>query len=854
MIYFCCDDERRRNALKGRSDLNGIDFLEVYDDHSDPFDVRQRTLYVHLINPLNVSPPGSLPIIRIDGGERIKNIKVMEVLPAFLFSPPGSPISSPPDAEKVLVVRVSEPGDFSVYTLRLIADADHPDGGPPPGYDPILSNIDFSFKVACRSDVDCKTPHVCPPEIAREPDIDYLAKDYSSFRQLMLDRMAVLVPSWRERNPSDLGIALIELLAYVGDHLSYRQDAIATEAYLATARRRVSVRRHARLVDYLMHDGCNARVWIHIQVKDGVSGFTLKKGEKQATVQFLTKVEAIPQKFEMDTPEYEKALTAKAQVFEPMHDIVLFAEHNKMSFHTWGSNDCCLPKGAVKATLLGKYPDLHEGDVLVLAEVRGPQTGEIGDADPSHRHAVRLQKVKLSFDPLTNVDVTEIEWDPADALPFPLCVSGTTASPPGNDVSVAYGNIVLADHGRGVNEPNTKDEATIRHWRVPPLNQALVIQLPDAPEFCEEKAIENTPVRFRPKLKYSPVTQAAQYNPMAPRSTARSVMNWGMKNVLPEILLFDNSGAAERWNPQRDLLNSGSETKEFVVEVESDGTAYLRFGDDKYGLRPKSGLRFKARYRVGNGVAGNVGANAIFHLAGGQSIIDAVDSIWNPLPARGGKDPESLERVRQDAPHAFQVQQRAVTLQDYEEDAKRCRGDIQRAAATFRWTGSWRTVFLSADRLGGGDVDAGFESSLRKCLERYRMAGHDLEVDAPRYVSLEIEMIVCVKRDYLKSHVKAELLDKFSNRILQDGTRGVFHPDRFTFGKPVFLSLLYAEAQATAGVDSVEITKFQRQGIDSTEALDSGKLKLGRLEIARLDNDPNYPEHGVFTLKMAGGR
>ena len=50
------------------------------------------------------------------------------------------------------------------------------------------------------------------------PPIDYLAKDYASFRRLMLDRLALLVPDWRERNPADLGVALVELLAYAGDH------------------------------------------------------------------------------------------------------------------------------------------------------------------------------------------------------------------------------------------------------------------------------------------------------------------------------------------------------------------------------------------------------------------------------------------------------------------------------------------------------------------------------------------------------------------------------------------------------------------------------------------------------------
>ena len=60
----------------------------------------------------------------------------------------------------------------------------------------------------------------------------------------------------------DIGITLVELLAYVGDYLSYYQDAVATEAYLETARQRISVRRHARLVDYVFSEGCNARAWV----------------------------------------------------------------------------------------------------------------------------------------------------------------------------------------------------------------------------------------------------------------------------------------------------------------------------------------------------------------------------------------------------------------------------------------------------------------------------------------------------------------------------------------------------------------------------------------------------------------
>jgi len=134
------------------------------------------------------------------------------------------------------------------------------------------------------------------------------------------------------------------------------------------------------------------------------------------------------------------------------------------------------------------------------------------------------------------------------------------------------------------------------------------------------------------------------------------------------------------------------------------------------------------------------------------------------------------------------------------------------------------------------------------------MAGHDIEIEGPQFVSLEIEMTVCVETNYFRSDVESALLRVFSNTTLPDGRRGVFHPDNFTFGQPVYLSRLYAAAQEVEGVRFVEIKKFQRLGINSRQALDAGVMEVGRLEIARLDNDPNFAERGVFRLTMEGGK
>ena len=68
------------------------------------------------------------------------------------------------------------------------------------------------------------------------------------------------------------------------------------------------------------------------------------------------------------------------------------------------------------------------------------------------------------------------------------------------------------------------------------------------------------------------------------------------------------------------------------------------------------------------------------------------------------------------------------------------------------------------------------------------------------------------------------------------------------------IEAIYRAAQEIPGVDSVRITRFRRQGTRDTRALLDARIDLGRLEIARLDNDPNYPEHGVLRLTMLGGK
>ncbi|MCC2672364.1 MAG: hypothetical protein K0Q72_4836, partial [Armatimonadetes bacterium] len=313
-----CPDTRRRALVRADGTVNGIDYLEVLDDDAPVGVAPQQTLLVHLFLP----PPAGLDgrAVRLEGGVRVRNLRVEWAAPATGAVPDpalAALLAALPDAANVLVVRTSARGDFSTYTLRLVDAASGPDSDDPPaGFDPILSSVAFSFKVECPTPFDCPAGPVCAPlPVPAPPPIDYLARDYAGMRRLLLDRLAVTLPNDTERSPADLMVVLAELMAYRTDYLSYFQDAVGTEAYLGTARRRVSVRRHARLADYRMHEGANARTWIVFEVTPG-------SGADGATLPLGT-----PVRDSTPPPTSAEAAAARARgigapvIFETMHDV-----------------------------------------------------------------------------------------------------------------------------------------------------------------------------------------------------------------------------------------------------------------------------------------------------------------------------------------------------------------------------------------------------------------------------------------------------------------------------------------------------------------------------------------------------
>lgn len=978
-----CENDKRRRRVREDQSWNGLDYVQV--------ERSKRVLRAYLINKAN----DALQVVFaaanekrhrhvvITGGNRAAQVVVEDAVVQH---------DKDETRDDYLQITLKEPGDFSTYSLRLAAldNGQHPTSEPLPGIDPRYDRLTFNFNTEAASELDCAGPRVCASEKRPLPEINYLAKDYASFRRLILDRLSQIMPGWQERHVPDLGVALVEMLAYVGDHLSYYQDAVATEAYLDTARQRLSVRRHARLVDYPMHEGCNSRTWITVaiggallkdrqnisldpqeiffttriqnraangemlepkdlqrispksyavfeplmaepqvrgfqleDVKDPAS-FALKLQEgaeplaqyirehmpvqtqellekydgkaapalelQQALIAALnrlllaldfyqqplfTNLSPETQALRKQKPQGEDLMRLQRWLLEEAYPrelawtarryLYFFAAHNKIAFYTWGNEECCLAPGATSAFLWdvdfeseerkpaqeheGNVLQLRIGEVLIFEEVIDPQTGNASDANPQHRHAVRLTKVQRTRDELRNEPLVEIAWEMEDALPFPLCLSTLGPAPECEilrHVSVGRGNVVLADYGRRVDHEflgrvavKSEELACVREGR---LEDARLV-----------------PENFHARLQQGPITYR---EPITAMLSATKALQQTPSAARPEIKLncscLKPGGVEELpWEPRLDLLHSQPEHRHFTVETDNEGRALLRFGDGENGQQPEAGETFTAHYRIGNGAEGNLGAETIAHVVARSTSFNGLHLLpRNPFVGRGGVDSEPIAEVKLYAPTAFRKRlERAITAEDYARLAERD-PRVQRAAATQRWNGSWYEILIALDPLSqvrNGEVDR-LRAEVEAALQRYRRMGHELVVEAAQYVPLDLRMEVCVLPGYLRGHVKAELLRALGNKKMPDGALGFFHPDNWTFGQAVRLSALYAAGQKISGVESLSITRFQRMFLPEEEPRQTGILPIHSLEIARVDNDPNFPENGRIEFIVKGGR
>lgn len=727
---------------------------------------------------------------------------------------------------RVAVHAVHRLGDDSnLFRIEALAPP-LPPGADAPAYRLTLGGVSTWFAPDSQAQVATPDDAIQPPP--GSPAIDYLGRDYAAFTTQMRAGVAQRVgedAAWALDHPADPMTTLIEMLAYAADHLSFRQDAAGTESYLPTARHRLSLRRHGRLRDYAVDDGCNARTALVVTVTaDGVI---------PAGVQVVTQQ---PGTLGLTLPPGQ-TLVAQTTVFETMVETPVALLRNNLALPLARTTAYTLPKGTIQAQLNTTQTGLVPGQLLAFVQTVAPA----GVAHPFGAQIVRL----LRIDPVTDANgsawATLISWHPEDALTAPLTLPAQNQ--PG--MVQLYGNVLLADHGRSIAAQPVPHTAPSGR----PYRPAVEVEDPvsAAPPPTIQPGFDGT----------QPLAQAALMVPSAtatlapdPRTATLCVTMAGERPGM--------AGVTDRWQARADLLATPAAGRAFAAAPE-DGVGgtrrrlFLRFGDGAYGTAPPPGTRFAATVRVGDGQSGRVRANALVQIVGAPPLISF---ITNPLPAAPAR-PESNESVRLFAATGFRTNMRGIEPADWHRIA---RADPLVVSAQARvGEDGYAPCIVGLTTRETVPADQSFAVAAARLMD-HAVLGAPPVIEQGSDVPVTIALVVyCVTGSDLAA-VRARLLRRIGAGSRADGGAAQFNAAAWPLGRSVLLADLVATLRADPAVGFVvsdpasdpRIEFRTVAGDDSTAAnIAAGRIAIRPHQRARADNNPLHPEFGLVRLYVA---
>lgn len=818
-----------------------------------------------------------------------------------------NPVVNPNEA--ILRLTVTPIGDYSTYTLSINRELKN---GKFARFDPLFRRIEFKFRPGCFS-LDCAPEFKSAPKPKENPKIDYLAKDFDSFRHTMIAAMMERVPNWQSTSEADLDQVLIELLSASADELSDHQDRVMNEAYLSTARKRVSLARHARLMDYHIHQGNQASTWLTLELKNG-------------------EVVAVPDRF---------AVWCGNQNLFPSSKIFLTKENKKKIDlfsldvqYISDLNSGNLPP-EVKETFNNHGLSLSSSvDILILG------SGKWDIRDNHYSRTYRVKKIKRRL----HVEVPKQLHYLLNRLELYTWENSIRALDAGStraDLRLPKGVVPISQMRRAAHtlqnlfcEGNV-EYLLLQEWRHPgdgseagrdPEKRQVVKLLKGrhAAEAAKDPLTDEWMVRVRweerdrlkkrycfsidgPDGNRSDVSlfhgnlvkahhgwpgKAEFVSPEKMSGNAKIAFEatglWGTICGLPDRpLAYNNtppggehapqstlsvkvhtSAGNEDWEEVITLVNSRGVDEHFAVETDEFGNSRIRFGNGTNGKMLSEDSVVTCRYQIGNGQDGNIGADTLkyFDLKAeyvtkvdpqiltllDQTAYQSIQTCWNPFDVTSGREPEPVEEIIRRVPEAYRFRQlRAVTLKDYEDRAEEI-PEVFRAKARYMWTGSWRTVRIAIDPVGTTKLSEKLSGKIHSHLNAVRLIGEDLEIRPARYVPVKIEASLCIHPDYWKEDVTHILMQEFSDGYTSDGRMGFFHPDLWSFGQPLRVSEIIGRIQTVKGVDHVigiSLKRWQEE-IPGT----NGILEVRPHEIILVKNNPDSMEQGFIFIDVRGGR
>lgn len=800
---------RRQLLLAPGASFNGIDYVHVA--------LSQTQLFVHFLNAVPVQGHLYGQEAAITGGDVVTSVAINPIDETTDWSADS-------EGRPVLALTVPAPGDFSTYRLTIFSDQ----------LDPFFDSAQFTFKANCPTTLDCATPAPSfPVPAAERVPIDYLAKDFASFRQALSEFSALRYPSWVERSEADLGVMLMEALAAMADELSYYQDRVSAESTIQTATQRLSVVRHARLVDYEPAPATVATTVLQLDVARPMASPPSATGWTIDTPLLVRALGA-----DGPTTDFEIADPAAGLVSPASFTVDIRWNRASLAPYYWDDSQRWLLAGSTGFYVTGHGLGLYPGQQLLL------DSPADDSADPPVRELVMVAATEETSDLLIGG---------ASPPPLPLTqisLAAPTAQDHDLDHTAVAGNIVPAVQG---------------------LRQSETFVIPDpavpAPGPVVVRVGANwTPQDPRPDYRYCLASGQLAWLATTAKDEDTSVP------AQPEIVLGAvlPGGRTSQWAFERWLVGAAAGDQVFTLtpeqyspvlrsngmtwfDYDGDGGTTIRFGDGTFGMSPPPGTVFTAIYRVGGGAAGNVPADTIVNVAPGQAQGSIIVSCTNPFPATGGADAETIAQVRNRAPRKFSAEPlRVVRAGDYAA-AARSLPWVQQAGTTFRWTGSWLTALTSADPSRSEQPTIAQLESLTELLDQQRLAGYESYVLPPSYVSIDLQITVRGQAAFFGSDVATAVLAALQPGSVPGGKAGFFDHSRWSFGQPLESSALLAAIQSCPGVIGVYQIQYRQRGVQDWTPLPD-TLTLAADDILRVDNDPSRPEAGSLQVTVEGSK
>lgn len=271
------------------------------------------------------------------------------------------------------------------------------------------------------------------------------------------------------------------------------------------------------------------------------------------------------------------------------------------------------------------------------------------------------------------------------------------------------------------------------------------------------------------------------------------------------------------WRSQQQMSRSASRSDNSNQGVEITSTDRLgsQRAERQYGAVPHRGSTFRmALYRTGGGQLGNVQRNSINKL---KSAVPYVDRVVNHSPAYQGADAESLEDAVLRVPQLLRTRDRAITPEDFETLSLQAgRGSVARAycPAQAQITPGIVDVMLvphANPRLlerGEGinpnalSITPQIRSQVLGFLDERRLVGVQVRLQEPEYVGVSVQVEVGLHGEYANPQAQQSLIRQLQQSLyrflnpLTGGTQG----NGWSIGSPVYRSDIVNLIQQTSGV------------------------------------------------------